>query len=448
METQYKFNTWSLTETFIFRLGLIFFIILFIPYDLNLYHSLTVGGFSFQNLFQIATFRTSFISESLYVGNHLEGYYNWLIALLIALVGAIVWGFLKSEQPKKEYNQLYYWLRVALRYRLALAIIFTGIVKLLPIQIPEPTLSDFHTSYGDFLLWKMYYLTNAVSSALYIPSLGVLEIIGGLFLLNRRTVTIGAGLLIALLINIVIVNYVYEIGEQVYSSFLLLIALIIILPDLPGLYNLLFLEKPTQYHDFIPNFSKSTYRLRSVFQVIFLLSITAFTVLTFVSWKDTNYPFPKTKGIKDIKGVYNVKEFVSKGKAFPYSITDSIRWQNVVFEEWNTLSIKNNSSVKLDSLKPKIVFQEESKRNYEQLGNSGRHFFRYEHNEKKGQYKLKLFDKSDARLKYTFSLKKSDKNELLLNGIDSKGDSLKITLERVPKKYLLQEGRRKPIKIY
>lgn len=448
METQYKSSTWSLTEIFIFRLGLIFFIILFIPYDLNLYHSLTGGGFSFQNLFQIATYRTSFISESLYVGNHLEGYYNWLIALLLALVGAIVWGFFKREQPIKEYNQLYYWLRVALRYRLALAIIFTGVVKLFPIQIPEPTLSDFHTPYGNFLLWKMYYLTNAVSSALYIPSLGILEIIGGLFLLNRRTVTIGAGLLIALLTNIVIVNYVYEIGEQVYSSFLLLIALVIILSDVSGLYNLLFLEKTTQYKEFSPIFSQLTYKLRSVFQVVFLLTITAFTVLTFVSWKDTNYPFPKTKGITDIKGVYNVKEFNYKGKVLPYSITDSLRWQNVVFEEWNTISVRNNIPVKIDSLKPRIVFQEDAKRNYEQLGNSGRHFFSYEHNEKKGKYNLKLVDKSDTKLKYTFSLEKRNKNELLLKGIDVKGDSLNITLQRLPKKYLLQEGRRKPIKIY
>jgi len=448
MGTQHKSSTWSLTEIFIFRLGLIFFIILFIPYDLNLYHSLNGGGFSFQNLFQIATYRTSFISESLYVGNHLEGYYNWLIALLLALVGAIVWGFLKREQPIKEYNQLYYWLRVALRYRLALAIIFTGVVKLFPIQIPEPTLSDFHTPYGNFLLWKMYYLTNAVSSALYIPSLGVLEIIGGLFLLNRRTVTIGAGLLIALLTNIVIVNYVYEIGEQVYSSFLLLIALVIILPDVPGLYNLLFLEKTTQYKEFSPIFSKLAYKLRSVFQVVFLLTITGFTVLTFVSWKDTNYPFPKAKGIADIKGVYNVKEFNYKGKILPYSITDSLRWQNVVFEEWNTISIRNNIPVKIDSLKPRIVFQEDAKRNYEQLGNSGRHFFSYEHNEKKGKYSLKLVDKSDTKLKYTFSLEKRNKNELLLKGIDVKGDSLNITLQSLPKKYLLQEGRRKPIKIY
>lgn len=448
MGTQHKSSTWSLTEIFIFRLGLIFFIILFIPYDLNLYHSLNGGGFSFQNLFQIATYRTSFISESLYVGNHLEGYYNWLIALLLALMGAIVWGFLKKEQPIKEYNQLYYWLRVALRYRLALAIIFTGVVKLFPIQIPEPTLSDFHTPYGNFLLWKMYYLTNAVSSALYIPSLGILEIIGGLFLLNRRTVTIGAGLLIALLTNIVIVNYVYEIGEQVYSSFLLLIALVIILPDVPGLYNLLFLEKATQYKEFSPIFSQLAYKLRSVFQVVFLLTITGFTVLTFVSWKDTNYPFPKTKGIADIKGVYDVKEFNYKGEILPYSITDSLRWQNVVFEEWNTISIRNNIPVKIDSLKPRIVFQEDAKRNYEQLGNSGRHFFSYEHNEKKGKYSLKLVDKSDTKLKYTFSLEKRNKNELLLKGIDVKGDSLNITLQRLPKKYLLQEGRRKPIKIY
>src|SRR5690606_32374970 len=152
--------------------------------------------------------------------------------------------------------------RVLLRYRLALAVIFTGIVKIVPIQIPEPTLSDLHTEYGDFLLWKIYYLTNAVSSAGYLPLLGILEITGGLLLLNRKTTAIGAGLLAALLLNIVLVNYVYGIGEQVYSSFLLLLALAILWYDVPRLYALLFKESKTYPDGFIPYYSAKIGKFR------------------------------------------------------------------------------------------------------------------------------------------------------------------------------------------
>nr|WP_068890951.1 hypothetical protein [Pedobacter panaciterrae] len=448
MSAEITTKKWTPIEVFIFRLGLIFFIILSIPYDLNLYRSLAYGGFSFQSIFQLATFRTSFISESLYVGSHLEGYYNWLIALVVATTGAVIWRNLPGEKNKIEYNQLYYWLRVLLRYRLALAVIFTGIIKLVPIQIPEPTLSDLHTAYGEFLLWKVYYLTNAISSAGYVPFLGFLEILGGLLLLHKRTTSIGAGLLITLLLNVVLVNYVYEIGEQVYSSFLLLLASVIILYDVPRLYNLFVKESKSDPDNFIPTYTTKVEKLRTALQLLLILVITSFSILTVFSWQSTNYPFPKAKGIADIKGFYNVQEFVVKGDTIPYSLTDSVRWQNVVFEEWNTLSIKHNEPIKVDSLKPRIVYQTDNNRNYEQLGNGGRHFYSYKHKENDGKFIIKLINKSDTSQVQTFSLKRLNKKELLLKGININGDSLSIKLVRIHKKYLLQEGRRKPIKIY
>jgi len=215
-------------KALLIQLGLLFFLILSIPYDTQLFQSLSNGSFfAFENWFQLATYRTSFIPESTYAGSDVRGYYNWLIAFVTAIL--ILIGFRKfvATHWYTDQDELYYWLRVLLRYRLALAVIFTGIVKVLPLQIPEPTISDLHTEYGDFLLWKLYYLTNGIATAGYLPVIGSLEILGGLLLLNRRTAVIGAGLLLAVLLNVVLVNYVYDIGEQVYSSFLFLIALVI-----------------------------------------------------------------------------------------------------------------------------------------------------------------------------------------------------------------------------
>ena len=449
MSTSIENKTWTNAQILLLRVGIVFFGILSIPFDLHLYSSLgSASIFSFENLFQLATYRTSFITESLYAGNHFEGFYNWLIALVLAVIVALVWNSYESGKAKPDYSILYYWFRVVLRYRLALAVIFTGIVKIFPIQIPDPTLSDLHTEYGDLVLWKLYYLTNAVSTAGYIPVIGALEIVGGLFLLHRKTIVIGAGLLLAVLLNVVLVNFVYEIGEQVYSSFLFLIAAVLLVYDGPRLYTLLFKEAETKPDLFVPSFTKKIAKVRPYLQVVFLVVISFFSVKAYATWNDSGYPFPSEKGIADVAGIYDVKEFVLKGDTIPYSLVDSVRWQNVVFEKWNTLSVRENSHVKVDSLKPRITASTD--RNYEYLGNGGRQFYAYDYKKAKGNKKatIQLTHKIDGARSYNFSFEQVSDKEISLKGVNEKGDSLSVKLERTSKKYLLREGRRKPIKIY
>lgn len=433
----------------ILYIGLIFFLILSIPYDPNLFTGSSFADlFSLENWFGLATYRTSFIAESPFVGSDVRGYYNWAIALALALL--LFWAFGRKIRQtfQADDDRVFYWLRVLLRYRLALAITFIGLVKIIPIQLPEPTISELHTEYGDFLLWKLYYLTNGIATAGYLPVIGALEILGGLFLLNRRTAIIGSGLLIAVLLNVVIVNYVYEIGEQVYSSFLLLLAVVIFSYDWPRFYQLLIKKAATIPDGFWPVYGRRVAGIRPYLQALFLLLIAVFSVQAYLSWKNSDYPFPDEKGLEGAAGVYDVKDFVWKGDTIPYSLTDTLRWKDVVFEKWNTLSIRGNRSVKVDSLKPRIAFNRE--RNYEYLGNGGREFFGY--TSKQGSDKstttIKLTGKVSKGHTFTFIVKRPDKRTFLLDGVNQLGDSLHVRLEKVNKKYLLHEGRRKPIRIY
>src|SRR5690606_6204811 len=144
------------------------------------------------------------------------------------------------------------------------------IVKCLPIQIPTVTMSELHTPYGEYLLWKLHYLTNGIAHAGYLPVIGLLEVGGGLFLFSRRTTVLGAGLLLSVFLNVVIVNYVYEIGEQVYSSFLFLLASVLIVYDFPRIYNLLVRETSTSPDTFVPHYNKTVDRVRPFLQVSFL----------------------------------------------------------------------------------------------------------------------------------------------------------------------------------
>ncbi|ANH83859.1 hypothetical protein A8C56_10935 [Niabella ginsenosidivorans] len=446
-----KINTtvsWRPGEIKLFRFACLFFIVLSIPYDPNLYKSLSNPGFSFADVLQLATYRTSFIPESLKVGTHLEGFYNWGIAAIIALSGTFIWSALVKEKERINYEQLYYWLRVLLRFRLGIALISIGILKLFPILLPKPTLSDYNTEYGDLLLWKIYYLSTSVTKANYVFSLGFLEIIGGVLLLFRRTAAIGAGLLIAVLANIVIVNYVYEIGEQVYSSFLLLIGVVLFVYDFPRFFNLLFRQIKSEPDPFVPYYNRSVARYKPFLKSVLIIGFLVYGIAAYSNWKATNYPYPATKGINNIRGLYDVKSFIINNDTIDYSLLDPIRWQNVVFESWNTLSIRSNEPVTIDSTKPGIVWQSDLNRNFEKTGNAGRHFYRYLYKkEAENRYAVQLFEESSHTKKYALRFNILD-SIIHVSGVNMHGDSVKVQLARIPKTYLIEKGRRKPIKIY
>jgi hypothetical protein len=63
---------------------------------------------------------------------------------------------------KKEvnnYDLLYYWLRAIVRYRAGIGIIGFGFTKLLPVQMPYPSLGLLNTNFGDFTAQKLYWLS-------------------------------------------------------------------------------------------------------------------------------------------------------------------------------------------------------------------------------------------------------------------------------------------------
>lgn len=438
---------WTKGVLFSFRLVFIFLFFLSIPFDRLLLVSVKNAPFSFETAFQLFTYRTSFIAESQSVNQPFTGYWNWLIALVVALIGAITW-HIADKGRTKEYNRLYYFLRVFIRVRLALAVITTGIIKLLPLQLPKPSLSDYHTEYGDFLAWKIYYLSTSVTFAGYVPAIGLLELLGGVLLLFRKTAAVGSGLLIAVLSNVVISNFVFDIGEQVYSSFLLLLAVFIFSYDFPRFYSLLFLRVKTDPDPYWANTSAIRASVKKVLRAAFVVIFVFFGIGAYRSYSSSQLPYSPEAGIKGTRGYYDVQSFVYNNDTLPYSLIDPVRWQNVVFESWNTISIRDNEPVVIDSTRPQLLWHPDSLKNFDKIGNAGRHFYRYTYAPTANNgYRLQLFEKSTNAKKYDLDIRIAD-SIIYAHGADVKGDSLHIQLARYSKKYLLDAGRRKPIKIY
>ncbi|WP_270087956.1 beta-carotene 15,15'-monooxygenase [Sphingobacterium sp. SYP-B4668] len=437
-------DSWSKGQVFVLLVAIFFFGLLSIPFNPTLCADISRKVLSVESFYQLTTYHTSFFREAQQIGLQLTGYLNWLIALVVALCGSALLQVL-YKQPLPA-DRLYYILRVLLRYRLAIALFATGIVKLFPVMLPLPTLSDLHTEYGDFLPWKVYFLSTSISSAGYVPTLGLMEIGAALLLLFRKTTVIGAAIAFCLLLNIVLANYAYGIGEQVYSSFLLLLSFAILWYDLPRLYALLFLERYTKADTYEPVYKERYLKFRKGLKIAVVIWVLILLGGTYRIWSNERYPYSNQAGLKDAAGYYEVTRFVRNADTIAYSQDDEVRWRNVIFEKWNTLSIRDNNAGVVDSTRPKIVYQVDSLRNFEQLGNGGRHFYRYEIRD--GGRRIELQNKIVKGDRFVFHVKQSGKDQLVLSGVSNAKDSLQVVLQRTSKEYLLHKGRRKPIKIY
>lgn len=436
-------STWSLGEKIIFRITAIFFLLLTVPLAPSYWQKLASPRWGhFQDLFQLANYLPQFVAAPKW---GFASYLNVELILGVSVLGGVAWSFFDRE--RNNYADLYDWLRIVLRYKLAIAIISYGIIKLFPLQFPALTLSDLNTNYGDFLPWKIYYLTNSAASAGYERTLGSFEILGGILLLWRRFATVGAGIIAAALVNIVLVNFAYQLGDHVYASILFLIALAILINDMPRVFDLLVWRRFARADHFDPAFGSWLNTPRLVLKVVILVFFLAYGAETYGSYRYKSWPYPEKLGLANAAGLYNVKSFVVNGNVLPYSTTDPVRWQNVVFEKWNTLSIRINRPVTISVKNPEIAFETaDSARDYEFAGNGGRHFYSYLVDAADGN--IHVVGKNDPRESFSFHLDRTGKGELHLVGLDQSGNRLDVTLDKVDKKYLLNEGRRKPLSLY
>lgn len=444
---QSHFPEWKGYEKHLFRFFFIFLVIQIIPLDWKFYHqlfSINWLNLNFYDLFELAKYQ-----PAIFIANDAENWYNgsflnWILFAVIAAIGALIWGRLDSN--RKEYTVLYYWLRALVRYRLAFVLIAYGFVKFFPLQMPYPSLSNLLTNYGDYHAWKIYFQTVGIAPK-YESFLGFVEILAAFLIFYRRTVTFGVGLIFGFLGNVAVANGFYDIGEPVLSTFIVLLSAFLFVYDVPRLYDLLIKEVPARANKFVYRFSGKQRSLRYFGRAAFILFTVLFAWKTYDNYVHEPYKLPKTRGLDKAYGFYQVKEFVLNNDTIPYSKTDSSRWQDVIFERWSTLTIKVNRPVKIDLSNGEGYHEKDIDRNYELAGFAGRHYFHYEADTVNHTLSLQNKNKNHRSERLQLKYERPNDSTILLSGINENRDSIRVVLSKINKKYMMFEGRRKPVKI-
>jgi hypothetical protein len=437
-----QFTEWQEGEKWAFRFFFLYFLLQALPLDWKFYRDLLAVDWTalhYRNIFYLSRYTPRFFADS-------PRFADWGILAGIALVGTLIWSW--RDRKPRAYDTLYYWLRVVVRYRLAAGLIAYGFLKFFPLQSPLPSLSHLNTHYGDFTEWKLFSLTLGIVPS-YESFLGLIEITAGLLLLFRRTTTLGTLLVIPFLGNVFISNLAYEGGEYVYSLYLISLALFLFAFDAVRLFSVFTLELPTLPNRYQPVFStRSLKNSRLALKWAFLFFfVGVYGYQTYAGYVNGPHHYPQQPGLGQASGLYHVSEFRLNGQTRPPSPADPIRWKDVVFEKWATLSIRSNRPVKPVSALTEEIHLQERERNYEFAGTTGRHYYSYELDSVNRVLTLTNRNPNYPDEKWRLHFTRPNASQLILAGTNEKNDSLYVVLDKINKKYLLEEaareGRRK-----
>lgn len=435
---------WSPFERSAFRALFVFFLIQIVPWHPDFYGKVFAINWltpHFKQLLDLVTFLPEVIATPEW---GIWSFSNWLVYGAIAVIASIAWGAFDSGA--REYNFLQYLLRAGVRYKLGVGLIVCGFYLLFQQQMPYPSLSNLHTNYGDMFAWKLYFQTTAINPG-YQSFLGFVEIAAGALILYPRTVTLGTGVVLGFLGNVAMVNLFYDVGHHIYVNFLLLSSAYLFAYDVPRLYALLVKGTKAFGNKYYPVWKNS--KLTQIRQVL-RISAFLFVLLTGArayALVDKPFKVPQQRGIAGAFGYYIPTVFKINNEEIPYSLTDPNRWQDVIFEEWSTISIRINRPVVADITDGDVVTSNDLERNYETAGSLGRHYFHYTKDSSSNvihlQNKNVNHRKEVLDLRYSFPTDST----MVLEGTNWKNEKVYAELLRVQKKYFMYEGRRSRIKL-
>jgi hypothetical protein len=260
-------------------------------------------------------------------GDTAYSYVQVFCYLVLAVAATAVWTLL--DRRRANYARLHEWLRVYIRFSLAGAMIVYGAYKVIPSQFGLPLPSDLVQPIGEgspmWLLWSFMG-----SSASYIIFTGAAEMLGGLLLVARRTTLLGALVCIGVMSNVVMLNLSYDVPVKLFSSHLLLMAVLLVIPDLGRLASLLVWNRRVPPAEQRPLFASRRGNLAAlILRAVFILGVVAASL--HLSYKDKmEYEVPMYR--QPLYGVWEVEELTVDGAVRPLLITDDTLWRRLVFE--------------------------------------------------------------------------------------------------------------------
>jgi hypothetical protein len=256
--------------------------------------------------------------------------FGWVTAfclLMIAAAATVVWSLL--DRHRENYAALHKWFRLFVRFALAGQMIFYGLVKVIPQQMPYPSLTRLLQPFGTYSPYGV--LINSIGSApAYETFTGCAMLAAGLLLIVPRTATLGALICLADMIQVFMLAMTYDVIAKLFAFHLLLLCCFLLAPNVLRLVRFLLLHRTTSLSTEAQLFrSVRANRIALAAQIIFGLWLVGLN--GHFAWDAWN-----TRGggrpLPALYGIWEVKQMSIDEQPRPPLLTDSARWRRAIFD--------------------------------------------------------------------------------------------------------------------
>jgi hypothetical protein len=248
--------------------------------------------------------------------------------LVVAVVAAAVW---TAFDRRTSYPRLLAWFTLFLRLCLGGQMLAFGFAKLIPTQMPAPTLAQLLQPYGDLSPASVLWL-QVGSSYPYEMALGAVEVVAGLLLFVSRTAVLGAALSLASMAQVFLMNMTFDIPEKLLALHLLLFCLVLLAPYLRRLADVFVLQRGSEPLR-QPSLFTDDRKNRTALWVQVAIGIWVALGVSYARWGVWQDQYSPASPKSELYGIWDVRDFTLDGQPVPPLATDENRWQRLVFDD-------------------------------------------------------------------------------------------------------------------
>ncbi|MAQ74868.1 MAG: hypothetical protein CL613_00880, partial [Aquimarina sp.] len=285
--------------------------------------------------------------------------YSYLVVFVIFIMsalGTIVWSLL--DKRRTNYNNLYYVLTTAIRYYVALMFINYGLVKVIQLQFPAPQFYRLMQPYGESSPMGLAWTFLGFSEG-YNLFMGIAEVLAGL-LLFRRTMTFGAVITLMTAMNVMAVNYFFDIPVKILSTHLVLMTLFLLGRDLRKVLEFFVTHKVVNRLTVIqmPKLDKPIKTGLMIFKGLILAYVLGYG---FYSVTNSRKVYGNMAPKPPLYGVYDIMYVEVNGNLVTDYRNDKL-WKRMIFEREESASIlkmnndKEYYKIEVDTAQQNIRF--------------------------------------------------------------------------------------------
>ncbi len=290
-------------------------------------------------------FHLTGVAAKLHGGGSGDRALDWLavgVMLVVAVVATLVWTAL--DRRSTAYPRMFAWFRFLLRLTLGVAMMNYGLAKVFPLQMPPPSLAVLNEPFGNLspmtLLWTMLSV-----NPLYEMICGAAEVIGGVLILFRRTALLGALITAFVVTNVVLYNYFFDVPVKIYASHLLLMALVVIVPDVRSLFGYFWTHvRSAPGGVWAPVFARRWANITTVVVEYWVLFVACVVGPAFIGYAYF-VQMPQAKAPVALQGIWHVDSAVLNGQPKPYLTGDGLPMVDLVMEPSGRTMLRDSSMV-------------------------------------------------------------------------------------------------------